>query len=476
MRVVLCYAPPWKLPLPGARADFGRDGPPAEYREGDLDGDFYQLPYGLLALGAQALRAGHAVKVLNLSAFPWAEVERVVRALPADVWGFSAWTANRRGVALMADLVKRTHPSAHVVVGGPHATPLAPELLRHHPQIDSVVTGEGDVTFLELLGRVGAGEEVAGVPGTVARRGAELVTGPRRRNVDDLDELASPQDYFSTHILMTSRGCPWQCTFCGAETTWGRGFRGLSVPAVLDAIERALERLPVRMLQIKDDTFTANRKRVLELCAGIRARGLKFLWSCDTRVDVLTADLLREMRLAGCERLSLGVESGSDEVLERIHKRITRQEILEATRLARRYGIRVRYYMMLGNRGETAETFRQTLDFLDQARPDQYLFSCLSIYPGTLDFDDAEREGWLRREQYFEGDFQELKVPFDASPEVTAMLSRWFEANKGLRTVHVPTVDECRGVLAELGEHPPALAELAGALHRAGDLAGADAA
>src|SRR5262252_2358716 len=128
MRIALLYPPPWKIPLPGDQPD-AHDGPPSDYRPGDLDADFHQTPYGLFSLGAQAIRAGHAVKVFNLSAFPWPEIERAVRALDADVFGMSCWTANRRGVALVAKLIKDVHPKAHVVIGGPHATPLASEML-----------------------------------------------------------------------------------------------------------------------------------------------------------------------------------------------------------------------------------------------------------------------------------------------------------------------------------------------------------
>ncbi len=225
MRVVLLYPPPWKIPGPGEPRD-AEDGPPRDYRDGDLDADFHQTPYGLFSLGAQAMRAGHAVKVFNLSAFAWSDVEAVVGALDADVFGMSCWTANRRGVALVAKLVRRLHPRAHIVVGGPHATPLAPEMLQHHAEIDTVVTGEGDVTFLELIERLEAGASTQGIAGTVYRDGTRILRGPERPSVPDLDSLASPHDYFATHIVMTSRGCPWQCTFCGAETTWGRGFRG----------------------------------------------------------------------------------------------------------------------------------------------------------------------------------------------------------------------------------------------------------
>src|SRR5579884_1798001 len=116
MRVALLYPPPWKVPAPGEPSPPAGEGPPAEYEPGDLDGDFFQTPYGLFALGAQALRAGHQVKVYNLSGYAWTRVHEVLRALAADVYGLSCWTANRRGVALVAREIKRLYPRAHVVV------------------------------------------------------------------------------------------------------------------------------------------------------------------------------------------------------------------------------------------------------------------------------------------------------------------------------------------------------------------------
>lgn len=476
MRIALVYPPPWKIAAPGETVAYGDDGPPPEYREGDLDADFHQLPYGLFALGAQALRAGHQVKLLNLSAFAWSRVEEIVKGLETDVWGMSCWTANRRGVRLVADLVKKHHPRTHVVVGGPHATPLGPELLRHYPGVDTVCVGESDVTFLELIDRVARGEDTRGLAGTVYRDGkGAAVRGPERKNVEDLDRLASPHDWFDTHIVMTSRGCPWSCTFCGAETSWGRGFRANSIEYVLDAMEKVTSRLPVKMIQIKDDTFTTHKKRVLELCRRIREKNLAFFWSCDTRVDLLSDELLREMRLAGCQRLSLGVESGSQRILDAIEKKITPDEILESTALAKKYGIKVRYYMMLGNRGETRESFEETLRFLERARPHEYVFSCLSIYPGTKDFHAAEAQGWLRRDAYFTGTFQELKTPFDADEGTMRFLNEWFFAHHGLQTVHKDGAAEFRAILERLGDYHAAHMDLGAALYHEGDLDGAEA-
>src|SRR5260370_4167821 len=126
--------------------------------------------------------------------------------------------------------------------------------------------------------------------------------------------------------------------------------------------------------------------------------------------------------------------------------------------------------MMIGNRGETRETFQETLRFLDRAKPHQYIFACLSVYPGTRDYDEAVKAGWLDAEFYFERDFQELKTTFDASDEDTEFFRGWFLQNKGLRDGFREGVDECRAVLERLGDHHAAHMDLGGAYYRDGRL------
>jgi anaerobic magnesium-protoporphyrin IX monomethyl ester cyclase len=174
------------------------------------------------------------------------------------------------------------------------------------------------------------------------------------------------------------------------------------------------------------------------------------------------------MRLAGCQRLSLGVESGSQRILDAIDKKITVDEIVKSTELAKSVGIKVRHYMMLGNRGETMQSFEETQAFLERARPHEYIFSCLSVYPGTRDYEEAKKQGWLDPERYFRERFQEYKVPFDAEPKVVERMNAWFAEHAGLQHLHRDGVAEYRAVLEKIGEHHAAHLDLASALHEAG--------
>ena len=487
MRIVLLYAPPWKIPPAGERIDAADDGPPRGASGVEMAGDFATMPYGLLSLAAQALRAGHEVKVLNLSTWAWGDVEALIAALPADVYGLTCFTSNRRGVKLLAECIRLRHAGAHVVVGGPHVTALPAETLQHYGAIDTVVIGEGEQTFLELLGRIEAGRPTAGIAGTAWRDGEAVRMGPPRERIADLDALAPVHEHFPAYILLTSRGCFGRCTFCASQTVWRRKLRFHRVAYVLDALEKMLARLPHKMIAIKDDTFTADRRRALAICEGIRDRGLNFLWSCDTRADTLDEELLLAMRRAGCQAISLGVESGSWKVLRNIRKNVDLPKVLEVTRLAKACGLHVRYYMMAGNRGETGRTFQESLKLLDAAKPHEYCFTVLSVYPGTEEFELLQaskrflhvragergpelrkRPGGFSAESFFERNFLEFFVFADTRPDEAEAIFRWLRAHFGVQKLWRPGVGDCQAALERLGDVHAAHLDLGAALILAG--------
>ena len=406
MKIVLLYAPPWKIARDGYPAYPLGEGVPDNVDAAAVNGgDFIQTPYGLMSLAAQALRKGLNVRIFNISNFPWPDIEILINRMDADLFGLSCMTSNRRGVAMLAQLIRDIHPKAHIIVGGPHVTALPIETLRHIQAIDTVVIGEGEQTFLDIIQCLQGNKPVCGIPGTAWRSPSGYQLGPHREQIRNLDALASPFDYFNMPTILTSRGCPMHCTFCSSSLMWGKRVRFHSAEYVLEMLETAINRHSQRIISFKDDTFTANKSRVLAICEGIRRRQLEFIWSCDTRADYLDEELLYEMRRAGCIRISVGVESASNIILNNIKKRLSLDQLFEVTRAAKKYGIQIRYYMMVGNRGETQETFQQSLDFINRANPNQFVFSQLHLYPGTEEFDIFEKQGLVSPEMFFTRDF-----------------------------------------------------------------------
>lgn len=411
MNIVLLYPPPWKISAPGDPPYPTGEGAPADFiGNAFLTGDFNQTPYGLLSLAAQLLRAGLRVSVFNLSNYPWPAVERLIYRLDVDLFGLSCLTANRRGMAMLVRFIRRVHPAARIVVGGPHVSALPLETLDHFPEIDVVVIGEGESTFMEIVDRMLRFAAIEDLPGTAWRNGKRCHIGAAREHIKDLDTLASPTDYFNLGTLLTSRGCPMRCTFCSSRMMWGRRPRFHSVDFVLDMLETALRRHGRKIIAIKDDTFTADKDRALEICRQIRRRGLVFIWSCETRADCLDEKLLGAMRMAGCKRISLGVESASAEILKNIRKQVQPGLVQDVTQLIKRHGIQIRYYMMAGNRGETYETFLRSIEFIKRCKPNQFVFSQLHLYPGTEEFELFRANGVVTPEIFFQRDFLCLTV------------------------------------------------------------------
>jgi radical SAM superfamily enzyme YgiQ (UPF0313 family) len=454
MRVVLLYPPPWKIPASGQPAYPPDEGAPAGIDpDAALTSDLIQAPYGLLSLAAQAMHAGHHVTVLNISNFPWPAVELLAANLHAELYGFSCLTANRRGVAMAAKLFRHHHPEAHITVGGPHVTALPLETLARCQAIDTVVTGEGEQTFLQILERLEDARPVEDLPGLAWRSSADCHIRPQEAFIENLDDLVSPANYFRLRTLLTSRGCPMSCTYCCSNLMWGRRLRSHSVEYVLDMIETAVCRHGQRIIAIKDDTFTIRPQRVLAICRGIRSRGIDFMWSCETRADCVDERILYAMRAAGCRRISLGVESASEKILHNVRKRITPWQVLQATRAAKKVGLQVRYYMMVGNRGETWETFQQSLAFIAAAKPNQFVFSQLHLYPGTDEFRLFESSGAVSNEQFFDRNFLCLTC-YAGRPDDAAKITAAVKQLEGSQSYwHYRSVD-CVSAIERLPPQP----------------------
>jgi anaerobic magnesium-protoporphyrin IX monomethyl ester cyclase len=397
---------------------------PSAASPGRHDPDRLFMPYGMLTIAAELRAHGFEADVINLATLSFEQAVDAIRARPAELIGLSCYTFHRHATAALGAEIKRLFPESHLTVGGPHVSALPLEWLDHYPAFDTVVVGEGEATTLELAQRLRSGTAARDLPGTAYRTNDSAALAPPRPFITDLDALAKPWDHFDYGFLVTSRGCPGNCTFCCSPKLWGQKTRFRSAENVLEEVNELVAGRGHRFLNVKDDTFTTNRKRVLAVCRGILERRLLFRWGCDTRVDLVDPEVLAAMRRAGCVRLNLGIESGCPEILRNLNKRIDLSQALNTTADARALGFDVRFYMIVGSRGETPDTVYRSLQFVEDARPTSCLFHGLSIYPATEEFEFAQQQGLLSVEDYF--DPNALRSDFfnrgEESPEMANVL------------------------------------------------------
>ncbi len=308
-------------------------------------------PMGLLYLASVLRKAGHQVRIID------GEVERVnqeamatiVAAERPDVFGITSTTAQATRAFALAKALKGRSPETFVVLGGPHASSLPQRSLQECDALDAVVFGEGEQTILDIMDRLAARESLEGVPGTAYREPGGIVVNVARELIDDLDTIPFPawdlipiQEYvastwFPNKVkqytnIFTSRGCPYGCTFCGAKTTWTRKFRARSPENVI-------------------------------------------------------AEMLAIMKQAGCYLISYGLESGSQDVLDKLDKGTTVEQGIKAVEMTKAAGIKVFGSFMIGSPGETTETVEATIKLIRRMKLDEVGLGVTTAYPGTDLFD-----------------------------------------------------------------------------------------
>ena len=378
--------------------------------------DISAVPMGLYYIGALLSEHGHRVHLVNMYK-PGAQITDIlsfVDDVKPEIVGFSIVHANRWGGIDMAELVKKTDPAITTVFGGVGATFLWQQLLTHFTQIDYVVVGEGEYTFLYLIEALAGGptKALSNIKGLAYRNGEKIIhTGPPDL-IDDLDRLPDPARYFSFQHVAISRGCPQSCTFCGSPAFWGRRVRFHSVDYFVSQLRRLYEK-GVRFFYVSDDTFTLKKDLVLSVCQAIIKENLPITWAAISRVDLVDEEILYWMRRAGCIQISYGVESGSGEIRKKLNKHISGKQITQAFAQTIHHGIMARAYFIYGAPGETDATVQASLDLIDEIKPLSVVFYMLSLFPGTALYHDyLKRSGktddiWLQRTEdvpWFETD------------------------------------------------------------------------
>jgi radical SAM superfamily enzyme YgiQ (UPF0313 family) len=367
------------------------------------------------------------------------EVEQEVRNYMPDLIAITTPTPAYVHVLEVAKRTKAISRDIYVAVGGPQPSAF-PELCAGEEDIDFAFFGESEVSFYELVERLDKGGSLEEVDG-MAFKGTDgnVVVNKHRALVADLDTLPFPaRDLMPLHIyyptatkrvsgkrsanMITSRGCPYDCTYCESKVIWTRKARFRGPDNVVDEIEECVTKYGLGEFNFHDDILPLRRERTIEICREIRRRKLDISWVGMTRVNFVWDDVMLEMKKAGCRKLMFGLESGSNELLEIMKKKATVEEARDAFAICKRAGIKTMASFMLGNIGETEETVRQTIDLAKELNPDTVAFFISVPYPGTELYNVAKQKGWVREDVTWSdytvvGDGRPIVILPDISPE-----------------------------------------------------------
>ena len=358
-------------------------------------------PLGLCYVAAAFREAGAEVILLDYIVEKYApeKMRRSLEEFQPDAVGTTAVTMNFKGAAEILSDVKTFFPDLVTIIGGPHVTFDSADTLRQYPAIDVVALGEAESTIKEFTPQILNRKAWHSIQGISFLDGETLINNERREFIKDLDSIAQPvRDILSVSrylalgfpvSIITSRGCPYRCIFCQGTRMVGHKIRYREAEQIADEIENILA-LGFRRINIADDFFTSSKKRVRLLCEEIKRRNIKFEWAAFARVNSVSHELLEMMMEVGCDTISFGLESGNEEMLERVEKHMKLDQARKAAKICKEVGMNVFSSFIVGLPGETKETLQETRDFAEELGT-EFGYHFLAPLPGTPIRDEIEK-------------------------------------------------------------------------------------
>lgn len=369
-------------------------------------------PLGI-AYMAGVLQENHIdVEILDASAedMDFKDVEKELLKRKPDLVALTALTPTIGRALETAQVVKETLPDSIVVMGGYHPTFNFIETLEDE-NVDIVIRGEGEYIMLNLVQALENQNSLHDVKGIVFedKNSKEIVVNPEAPLIQDLDELPFPalnllpmKKYrlldMDTHMttMITTRGCPMQCSFCSSAAMHGKKIRERSVENIVDEIEYLKTNYDIDTIAFMDDTFTLKKRKVMAICDEILKRNIEIMWGCTSRVDTLDEKLLKKMKEAGCITIFIGVESADQQQLDNMCKNTTIAKIENAFKIAHKLKIRTIASVALGMPGDTKKIMNKTVKFVHKLKPNYAIYSLATPYPGTRFYKEAFEKNLIK--------------------------------------------------------------------------------
>jgi len=378
-------------------------------------------PLGILYIATYLRENGIDVSIMDeaTQGFSLKDTVDWVKKEDPDILGFSTCSSSGRRAAIITEKVKEENPNIITVLGNFYATFNAERILKKYPFVDVIVRGEGEYTSLELAKCLEKGSNLKKVLGINLRNNGQIISTFDRPLIKDVDSLPFPDrqlldfEYHNTTAgivvapkkfssFVSSRGCVFQCRFCGCRRLARDLWRSRSVDNILEELH-LLSSQGYKQFLFVDDNFTLNPKRVIKICRRLRKEKVDVEFFAEGRVDHCPQDMLTEMAKANCKMIYFGIENASQKVLDYYDKRTTPQQAIDAVRKARNARIDVIVTsFILGAPHETRREIQSTLKFAQKLQADIPQFNILATFPGTDIWEELKMQGVLNEEKYWE--------------------------------------------------------------------------
>nr|WP_302807408.1 radical SAM protein [Methanobrevibacter smithii] len=369
-------------------------------------------PLGIAYMAGVLQENNIDVEILDATAedMDFKDVEKELLKRKPDLVALTALTPTIGRALETAQVVKETLPDSIVVMGGYHPTFNFIETLEDE-NVDIVIRGEGEYIMLNLVQALENQSSLHDVKGIVFedKNSKEIVVNPEAPLIQDLDELPFPalnllpmKKYrlldMDTHMttMITTRGCPMQCSFCSSAAMHGKKIRERSVENIVDEIEYLKTNYDIDTIAFMDDTFTLKKRKVMAICDEILKRNIEIMWGCTSRVDTLDEKLLKKMKESGCITIFIGVESADQQQLDNMCKNTTIAKIENAFKIAHKLKIRTIASVALGMPGDTKEIMNKTVKFVHKLKPNYAIYSLATPYPGTRFYKEAFEKNLIK--------------------------------------------------------------------------------
>jgi radical SAM superfamily enzyme YgiQ (UPF0313 family) len=327
----------------------------------------------------------------------WKRIAKLMASFKPDVVGLTAFSVKWPSAQRIAALAKDYNPRVPVIAGGQHVTIMTDQVLAD-PNLDFVIRGEAELTFVDFLRQVENGQQWHNVAGLSFKHEGRIVHNPQRPLVENLDDLALPA---ALGKLFASRGCPYQCNYCGTQNVWGYGVRHRSAQSMIDEIRQVKKDYGTNYFTFFDDVFGLDKKRAIALCDAMSAAKLGVRWDCLTRANLVSDELLVSMKKAGCVKIDMGVESGSDKILKDTKKGLNTEQLLAGGKLIKKHGLFLYCFFMIGLPTETEGDAEKTIEFLENLKPHWAGISIFTPIPGTGIYKTLELQGKIAKNPNF---------------------------------------------------------------------------